>query len=298
MLFETLEYYENLSRCPRYLKDYGQIKELIAIKARHKRCLNQWKPHLDNSKNFINQNIDKNPSIFGSSHILVLGAGMANDLDLHSLTDKFDKVILNDLFFLKSTRKSLSHYPNIFYTEFDITGCMEKILDLVLKHQNNYSIFLEKLHDFTKKRDDFNRLLKQQTLVKITGSSDIQNIISLNLLSQLPLSFQKLFEKYFKTEYKEKDCCFFYKMIIKEHLSMLNHLKKLGKTVLIISDSYKYVSNKRGKEILQESSLFDINIKQNLLNIKEEKNWYWELAPIGEVSHSYSLRLLVNAYKI
>ena len=298
MLFETLEYYENLSRCPRYLKDYEQIKELIAIKARYKRCLNHWKPHLDNSKNFINQNIDKNPSIFGSSYVVVLGAGMANDLDLYFLTDHFEKVILSDLFFLKNTREALSFYPNIFYSEFDVTDCMERILDLVSRYKNNYSAFLERLKDFVDERNNFSVIIKQHPLIKITASNETQNVISLNLLSQLPLSFAKLFEKYFKAEYKEEDCSFFYKMIIKEHLSILNHLKKLGKTVLVISDSHKYVSDRRGKEIAQESSLFGISLKQNLLNIKEQKNWYWDLAPLGEVSNSYSLRLMVNAYKL
>ena len=79
---------------------------------------------------------------------------------------------------------------------------------------------------------------------------------------------------------------------------MMNHLKKLGKTVLLISDTHKYVSDRRGKEIAQESSLFGVSAKQNLLNIKEQQNWYWDLAPLGEVSNSYSLRLLVNAYKL
>jgi hypothetical protein len=87
-------------------------------------------------------------------------------------------------------------------------------------------------------------------------------------------------------------------MLIKEHLQLMTYAKKEGKSVLIISDTSKYVSDRRGKEISQESSLYEINMKQNLPSIKEQKNWHWELAPLGEISSNYSLKLLVNAIKV
>ena len=131
MLFEILEYYENLSRCPRYLKDYEQIKELIAIKARYKRCLNQWKSHLDNSKNFINQNIDRNPSIFGSSYVLVLGAGMANDLDLYFLTDNFEKPTLSkDQFLFYENNLQKTQILTILNEFFNFGILIDQILKL------------------------------------------------------------------------------------------------------------------------------------------------------------------------
>ena len=298
MLFETLEYYENINRCPSYLKSYKQIEELIAIKYRHKRCFAHWKAHLDNTKKFINENIDKNPNIFGSSYVLVLGTGMGNDLDLHFLTDNFEKVILADLFFLKSARKRLSFYPNIFFSEFDITQCMEEIFLLIQRYKNDKSTFLEKLQEFTAQRSNSSTATSEHPFIKIIHNDETRNIISLNLLSQLPLSFAKLFETTFKSSYNEKEFSFFYKMLIKEHLQLMSYAKRQGKNVLIISDTYKYVSDRRGKEMSQESSLYEISIKQNLPSIKEQKNWYWELAPLGEISSNYSLRLLVSGIKL
>lgn len=298
MLFETLEYYENINRCPSYLKSYKQIEELIAIKHRHQRCFSHWKTHLENTKQFINANIDKDPNIFGSSYVLVLGAGFGNDLDLHFLTDNFEKIILADLFFLKSARKKLSCYPNIFFSEFDITQCMEKILLLLQRYKNDKNTFLEKLQEYTRQRSNSVNNLKEHPFIKLINNNETKNIISLNLLSQIPLSFVKLFEKTFKGCYNEKEFYFFYRMLLKEHLQLMTYAKQEGKSVLIISDTSKYVSDRRGKEISQESSLYEINMKQNLPNIKEEKNWYWKLAPAGEISSNYSLKLLVNAIKL
>ena len=298
MLFETLEYYENINRCPSYLKSYKQIEELIAIKHRHQRCFSHWKTHLENTKQFINANIDKDPNIFGSSYVLVLGAGFGNDLDLYFLTDNFEKIILADLFFLKSARKKLSFYPNIFFSEFDITQCMEEILLLLQRYKNDKNSFLEKLKEFTEQRSNSANNFKEHPFIKLIHNNETKNIISLNLLSQIPLSFTRLFEKTFKGSYNEKEFSFFYKMLIKEHLQLMTHAKKQGKSILVISDTSKYVSNRRGKEISQESSLYEINMKQNLPSIKEQKNWYWDLAPLGEISSNYSLKLLVNAIKV
>jgi hypothetical protein len=298
MLFEILEYYENINRCPSYLKSYKQIEELIAIKHRYQRCFTQWKAHLENSKIFINENIDRDANIFGSSYVLVLGAGFGNDLDLYFLTDNFEKIILADLFFLKSARKKLSFYPNIFFSEFDITQCMEEILLLLQRYKNDKNSFLEKLKEFTEQRSNSANNFEEHPFLKLIHNNETKNIISLNLLSQIPLTFTRLFETTFKGSYNEKEFSCFYKMLIKEHLQLMTHAKKQGKSVLIISDTSKYTSDRRGKEISQESSLYEISIKQNLPNVKEQKKWYWELAPLGELSSNYSLRLLVSGIKL
>ena len=228
----------------------------------------------------------------------MLGAGFGNDLDLHFLTDNFEKIILADLFFLKSARKKLSYYPNIFFSEFDITQCMEKILLLLQRYKNDKNTFLEKLQEYTRQRSNSVNNLKEHPFIKLINNNETKNIISLNLLSQIPSSFVQLFKKTFKGCYNEKEFYFFYRMLLKEHLQLMTYAKKEGKSVLIISDTSKYVSDRRGKEISQESSLYEINIKQNLPSIKEEKNWYWELAPLGEISSNYSLKLIVNAIKL
>jgi hypothetical protein len=228
----------------------------------------------------------------------VLGAGFGNDLDLYFLADNFEKIILADLFFLKSARKKLSFYPNIFFSEFDVTQCMEEILLLVKRYKNDKNAFLERLKEFTAQRSNSANNFKDHPFVKLINNNETKNIISLNLLSQLPLSFAQLFEKTFKGSYNEKEFSFFYKMLIKEHLQLMTYAKKQGKSVLVISDTAKYFSDRRGKEMSQESSLYEVSIKQNLPSIKEQKNWYWELSPLGEISSNYSLMLLVSGIKI
>ena len=100
----------------------------------------------------------------------------------------------------------------------------------------------------------------------------MNNIISLNMLSQLPLSYEKFFEKIFKKDYKEEDLSFFYKYLIKEHLQLLNLIKKMNKNVLLLTDSQKFVSDSRGKETAKESSVQEINIIQHLGKIASKEN--------------------------
>ena len=67
---------------------------------------------------------------------------------------------------------------------------------------------------------------------------------------------------------------------------------------LLLTDSQKYVSDNRGKEKDKESSLHGINLVQHLGKITCKEKWYWDLAPVGELSNSYAMKLLVNAIKL
>ncbi|NQY79756.1 MAG: hypothetical protein HRT47_05535 [Candidatus Caenarcaniphilales bacterium] len=297
MLFEALEYFHNSSRCPKYLKDFGQLSEIIAIKARAKRCYKSWENHLNNSKAFINMHLDLNPNIYGSSSILIFGAGMCNDLDLYYLGDNFDKVILLDLFFLKSTREALSKYNNVFFCELDISNSMEKIHQLATHYKDNYPKFLSVLKQFSEKNKLTNSL-KEHSVFNLIKNNETNNVVSLNLLSQIPLAYESFFEKTLKKDYREEDCAFFYKYLIKEHLHLLTLIKKMNKNVLLLTDIQKYVSDSSGKEKDKESSLHGINLVQHLGKIDLKEKWYWDLAPVGEINNSYAMKLLINAIKL
>ena len=296
MLFEALEYFHNSSRCPQYLKDYGHLGEIIAIKARAKRCYSSWQSHLENSRLFIKQNLDLNPNIYGSSSVVIFGAGMCNDLDLHFLGDNFDKIILVDLFFLKSTREQLSKYPHIFFCELDVTNTMEKIYQLVNVNKD-IGQFKTSLENFCQKNKTAN-VFNENPVKNLIANEDTSNIISLNLLSQIPLVFDSYFKKVFKSAYKSEDFDFFFKFLIKEHLQVLLTIEKMNKNVVLISDTHKFVSDKMGKEKGKESSLYNINLLQHLGKVKNKAKWYWDLAPHGELSQDYAMKLLVNAIKL
>lgn len=241
--------------------------------------------------------LDLNPNIYGSSSILIFGAGMCNDLDLYYLGDNFDKVILLDLFFLESTREALSKYNNIFFCELDISNSMEKIHQLAKHYQDNYPKFINVLKQFCEKNKLTNSL-KEHSVFNLIKNNETNNIISLNLLSQIPLAYENFFEKTFKKEYREEDCSFFYKYLIKEHLHLLTLIKKMNKNVLLLTDIQKFVSDSSGKEKEKESSLQGINLIQHLGKISLKEKWYWDLAPIGEINNNYAMKLLINAIKL
>lgn len=296
MLFEALEYYENLPRYPKYLLGYEALQESIAIKARYKRCATQWRSHLENTRDFINKNICLSENALQHTTTIITGAGAGNDLDLFSLSDNCDKIILTDLFFLKADRKYLNTYPNLLFSEFDVSDQMQTILGITKQCGKEKDNLIELLHKFVEQRKNTYNF-KQHPLVKLAASTQALNIISLNLLSQIPLNFSRLFEKTLKNSYVEEDFLFFFRNLITEHLALLSYLKKLNTNIILITDTYKYLSGKKGKEIHQESSLFEINLKHHLPPIKEQRNWYWDLAPLSEFSKHYSVRLFVQACK-
>ena len=114
-----------LTPCPRYLRRMGFLREQLAIEDRYQRNRASWEPHLKSSRTAILAAAD---SCTQHRTVLILGAGLINDVPLAELAARFQQVILADILHLpRNRRKAEALAPNITCLDFDCTGAVEKL---------------------------------------------------------------------------------------------------------------------------------------------------------------------------
>jgi hypothetical protein len=135
----------------------GFLKESIAMSARAKRCHKQWAAHYTQCQQAILKAAINCPE---HRTILIFGAGSLNDVPLAILANQFKKVILVDLIFLKSAKQKAAKFDNVELVEHDITESLDDI-----------------------KQGKPNVQIPSRWL----DCDDIDLVVSLNLITQLPL---------------------------------------------------------------------------------------------------------------
>lgn len=259
MIIEFLKYLFN--PVPIYIRKFGYLKESIAIEARYNRNKSAWTNHLEQTKNFIITSSDSLPQ---RRKAVVIGSGSLYDLPIEYLSKNFNEVICVDIIHLRSSKNILKKFKNFSLIEKDILGVSERL----------YNNYLSGSNKLPTARHEFSFLEK-----------DVDMVISLNLLSQLPLMPKAFIEENFEVaENGLNDYC---RNLIKAHLEFLKRLS--CKSVLITETSREFIS-KSNKLIKSENTLFGIEI-DNPAN-----KWNWEVAPIGEYSNKYSIKNKISAY--
>jgi hypothetical protein len=113
--------------------------------------------------------------------------------------------------------------------------------------------------------------------------SNCDLMVSTNLLSQLALYGTKDIPD--NGDRREKRA----QKIISQHLHFLREMKK---PTLLLTDFEKIFKSPEQKVLVQESSLAKVNLKP------PQREWLWQLAPLGEVSRTYSIDLKVGSWLI
>lgn len=269
MILETLSYCFNSISCPKYIKELGLLQDLVGIESRYARHNSAWQEHLEKTKSII---LTEALKLKKRDQILILGAGSLHDVPLKELSENFGEVHLVDIFFLQNTINKIRYYPNVDFHEVDISGVLRRfyedpknllaISDLIPKH------FLQ--------------------------DENIDLVVSLNLLSQLPLPVQNYYEK---RKFNLANFDKFLQALILNHLLYLKTFALNGKKVLLITDTEKQVYDVDDKLQLAESSLqgLDTNIFNGFEAIDQ---WTWELAPLGELAKDFAMKLKVQGLKI
>ncbi len=108
-------------------------------------------------------------------------------------------------------------------------------------------------------------------------------LISTNCLSQLALYGAKKISD--NGDLREK----FAQKLISQHLYFLRELKK---PTLLLSDFEKIFKSPEQKTLVQENTLAKVKLKP------PQREWLWQLAPLGEVSRTYSIELQVGSWLI
>ncbi|MDD9898026.1 MAG: hypothetical protein OXU45_03395 [Candidatus Melainabacteria bacterium] len=267
MILESLNYAWHAISCPKYVKDLKLLHEIIAIEARYKRCRQAWQPHLEQCKKLIIEEAKQLPK---RERIIIFGAGSLHDVPLKELSHLFEELHLVDIFFLQAAIDEMKTYPNLDFHQLDITGVLRAASQL-----DNDSII--KIDTLTKTRPrDF------------LQDENIDMVVSLNLLSQLPVQIKDYYER---NEIRSTELNEFYQSLILNHLGYLRAFAASGSKTLLISDTERLIAG----EI--ESSL--LNLDDSIFNGFEPiQDWTWLIAPQGELDPNYDLSLRVKALRI
>ena len=255
MIREILTY---LSEKPSLVeaKKFGHLKESISLLFREKRCQKAWRPHRTECKSFIIEHF-KSATHFDS--VLILGSGPLHEIPINELARTFKKVVLVDIVHLKSTRKSVSHLHNIEFIEHDITEIENDLL----------------LGKLTQK-------IPQQFL-----DVDWGLVLSVNIMSQLPLHLKTYIEKNLKGNFSESSIETFLCNVTKNHLL---YLQRFPAPAILITDVETSYCDKNDK-ILHT----DFNYEH--LNLPAPKvSWSWNVAPIPEFQKDVGIRMKVCGF--
>lgn len=249
MLLELYQYVT--TPVPAYVKKMGFLKESIAMDARYRRCRRHWDAHYRLCQKAILEAADQ-----ATSHrtAVILGAGTLRDIPLEALSARFEQVVLVDLLFLKSARARSSHFSNVRLVETDVTGLLKPLFD----------------HNV---RQPFNDLVwKTPNLSSFVSNAEIDLVVSLNLITQLPLVPINLRLKQEKPESKHLDAMA--RQLMNDHLHLLNQCQ--GVRCLIADREV----NEYDRSMVRTDG-FDPTWEVVLP--KPSQTWEWILAPFGEM---------------
>lgn len=236
---------------PTYVKKMGYLKESIAIESRAQRCKNAWKPHLDNCKKLI---LEQAKKLSSSSQIMILGSGGFHDVPAKELTDLGHSITAVDIVHLPKIK---NRYPHFAFESRDVTGLNEHLFKAI-------------------------KCQEPLPLANIwTPSTTPDLIISLNLLSQLPLKMTQYAEKHSYDLNKS-----FHKDIMKAHLEWL---KKQKTNVLLISDIQR--------EYYHQDELVEmVSVLSDITLPSPNESWQWNIAPKGEADSKITIAHQVGGW--
>lgn len=117
MLKETFQHF--FTPAPKYVKDMGYLREVIAIEARYERCAQHWRPHLEKSKEHI---LKATETLAPGAEIMILGSGGLHDVPMDALAHF--KLSCVDIVHLPRVKRK---YQGVEFIEKDVTGLAEDI---------------------------------------------------------------------------------------------------------------------------------------------------------------------------
>ncbi|HAN18789.1 MAG: hypothetical protein A2X13_06980 [Bacteroidetes bacterium GWC2_33_15] len=169
------------------LRKMEYISDQQGIIRRYQREMPGWNIHLENSKRFILES----SKLKKKGKAMVLGSGWLLDCPVNELAREFEDVILVDIYHPKQIQKKLKHITNVHFIQADITG---GLIDLAYHTLNS------------NKKNFVKKFFPESKSFSFPISSDVDFVISLNILSQLNIiitDYAKRFNHYSENEITE-----------------------------------------------------------------------------------------------
>lgn len=241
-----------LTPCPPYVRRLGLLAESVAIDARHRRCHAAWAPHLARTRAAV---LDAIRRTSRRRTVLVLGSGALLDLPLAELAGAFRAVVLVDVVHPWRSRLASRRFANVTRITDDVTGVLEAVSNGDLASPSPYH------------RID---------------SPEVDLVVSLNLLSQLPVIPVRRLDG----RVAAAPLTAMAQDLVRSHLADLDRSQA---STLLVSDVERVSVDGGGRVVERESLIAD------LPEPAHDHEWWWDIAPAPEADPETSERRRVIA---
>ncbi len=264
----------------------------LGIQARYNRCEVYWQSHIRNCKEIQKQLFEKLP---GGSKISVLGAGRCLDLNLQAAAEFGQR-----LRFFDADRGCLPYWRVLRKKyQVDLQWQICELSNCLYSWTESLNSFLsDPAQRNIQSLISFFRTLQTSAPAEI-GKADA--VISLNILSQLPIFWRDRLRSIIetKTELKTDERGRFaeplesavehsYGMLQEQHLRLLAAIE--AEWILIFYDRHFDYLRADHYAWQQEKSLYisEDQICIRGFSVYHQKSWFWDIAPQGVEQSEYS----------
>jgi len=242
-----LEFLENLfTPCPRFARVMGYLREVVGIGTRYRRCKNDWRPHLERSRDVIRQAVARCST---RRKVVVLGSGRLYDVPVEELSAQFERVALVDLIHPLPARWRCRRFANVEFATADIMGVLEPLQNVA------YS----------------GSVLPVSRPTTFAEDDEVDLVISLNILSQLPIIPCRYLRRW--NQFNEDAIERFGRKLMQAHV---DYLQSFRAAVCLIADVAFLTVDADEQVIKEEDALRGISLRW------PGEEWIWRLAPRGK----------------
>jgi hypothetical protein len=265
MLGEFFRYITTFA--PERVRKFGYLKRLIALEFRAKRCESAWAEHQRNCKAFITKAAD----LCEHQRIaVVLGSGLLLEVPLKALSDRFEKVILVDIFHMPQVVAEARKHFNVKTLTGDITGVFKAMKERRAPGSNHPA---------------------PPPLIPHLKEADL--IISSNCMTQLAKSFTDHFEE--ERGFSDLDSDKVAYQIMERHAKAI--AEEATGVGVIITSTDRFAM--QGDHIVSRTDLLKALKLPATATVGHNEEWDWLAAPHPEEhpTHDYIHTVVAKVYQ-
>ena len=214
----------------------------------------EWSEHLRRTKQFLTNSLE------GGADLHVLGAGRLLDFPLKDLLERYQEIHLydGDLGAVRYFKKLKKNFPKIEPHLAELTGGLSKFRSKLDKFDSIDNLFSHlEFADFV-------------DLSKEINISPEGQVVSLNLLSQLPLGYRQVFERWILNRCGRK----FHK---EKEVGWLTEYNQLGQNIIRSHTKLLTGKNPRKVVLISDTEQIFYPTKLNCLPTPKEIPFSWEV---------------------
>ena len=287
-----VEFFQHLFLpAPKWVKQMGYGRETVSLEARHDRCRDAWAPHLAACRAMITTAAENCPE---RGHAVILGSGPLLDVPLDDLARQFERVDLVDIIHPKTARRAAAAHDNVHLVLADISGVAPAVYAQAVTadpvgdrpappigmRDASCQVISDTLDSTLAKGDAIGQLREPKPNPAMIAGADF--VVSTNVVAQLPLLLLDWMTAH-RPFPDDAARTAFARSVVDHHLALLqNHPGR----VVLITEVLRLIAED-GTPAEKIDPLFGAPM------LAEGEEWWWDVAPPGEIDRRLSMRLRI-----